>query len=108
MFSSRSRLRLRCLAGARLGLVIFISTPALAQPTKPAPTVSARTLQASDAASPVPPLEYRSAFANLPRGVEQGSGDWKAANKAVGQFQRGHIDLLNWEKARATPPKEQP
>ena len=108
MLSPRSRQRFMCFAGARLGLAIFISAPALAQPTGPVPTVSALTLQSSDAASPVPPLEYRSVFADFPRGVEQGGGNWKAANKAVGQFQRGHIDLLNWEKARTTPPKEQP
>ena len=71
-------------------------------------TEPARTLQASDAASPVPPMPYRSVFADLPKGVEEGSGDWKAANKAVAQFPRGHIDLLQWEKARAAKPKEQP
>ena len=30
--------------------------------------------------------------------VEQ-SSDWKAANEAVGQFKRGHADLLKWEAA---------
>jgi hypothetical protein len=65
-------------------------------------------MQATDAASPVPALSYSSVFSGLPRGVEEGPGDWKAANNAVGQFRRGHIDLLLWEKARATKSKEQP
>lgn len=68
----------------------------------------APTLQVSQPATLVPTVPYRSVFADLPRGVEEGAGDWKAANGAVGQFKRGHIDLLQWEKARAAKPKEQP
>ena len=29
-------------------------------------------------------------------------GDWKTANAAVGEFPRGHGDVLKWEKAQAT------
>jgi hypothetical protein len=91
-----------------MGSAFVLVAHAQAQPAAPTLTEPARTLQASDAASPVPALPYRSVFADLPKGVEEGSGDWKAANKAVGQFPRGHIDLLPWEKARAAKPKEQP
>ena len=31
--------------------------------------------------------------------VEQGSTDWRQANEAVGQFKRGHADVLKWEAA---------
>lgn len=31
--------------------------------------------------------------------VVQQPSDWKAANEAVGQFKRGHADLLKWEAA---------
>jgi hypothetical protein len=89
-------------------LALFLAAPAHAQPAAPALTEPARTLQASDATVPVPALLYRSVFSDLPRGVEEGPGDWKSANNAVGQFRRGHIDLLLWEKARATKSKEQP
>ncbi|MDZ7890543.1 MAG: hypothetical protein U5L73_02150 [Rhodoferax sp.] len=106
MFSLRSLRRAACVTG--LGAALVLVAQAQAQPAAPALTEPARTLQASDAASPVPALPYRSVFADLPRGVEEGSGDWKAANKAVSQFPRGHIDLLQWEKARAAKPKEQP
>ena len=59
------------------------------------------TLQATQASTPVPAAVYRSVFADLPQGVEETSLDWKAANAAVGQFKRGHIDLLKWEQEQA-------
>jgi hypothetical protein len=91
-----------------LAMAPLPAAPAYAQTNTPVLTEPARTLQASDAASPVPALPYRSVFADLPKGVEEGSTDWKAANKAVAQFPRGHIDLLQWEKAQAAKPKEKP
>jgi hypothetical protein len=89
-------------------MALLLATAAHAQPAAPALAEPARTLQASDTTSPVPALPYHSVFSDLPRGVEKGSGDWTAANNAVAQFPRGHIDLLQWEKARTTKPKEQP
>ncbi|MDZ7920902.1 hypothetical protein [Rhodoferax sp.] len=59
------------------------------------------TLQASQASTPVPAVVYRSVFADLPQGVEDTVLDWKAANAAVGQFKRGHADLLKWEQEQA-------
>lgn len=59
------------------------------------------TLQASRASTPVPAVAYRSVFADLPQGLEDTVLDWKAANAAVGQFPRGHADLLKWEQAQA-------
>ena len=44
---------------------------------------------------------YRSAFAGVPTGVEQTRVDWKKANADVGQFKRGHADLLKWEREQA-------
>jgi hypothetical protein len=63
------------------------------------------TLQASQASTPVPKVAYRSVFADLPQGVEESVLDWKAANAAVGQFRRGHADLLKWERDQARQPK---
>ena len=62
------------------------------------------TLQASQASTPVPAVAYRSVFADLPQGVETTVLDWKAANAAVGQFKRGHADLLKWEQEQARTP----
>jgi len=59
------------------------------------------TLQASRASTPVPAVAYRSVFADLPQGLEDTVLDWKAANAAVGKFQRGHADLLKWEQEQA-------
>ena len=38
---------------------------------------------------------------SLPKGVEQATTDWKAANATNGQFKRGHADLLQWELDQA-------
>lgn len=56
---------------------------------------------ATDPSAPVPAVAYRSVFADTPRGVETESIDWTAANTLVGQFTRGHIDILKWEAAQA-------
>lgn len=61
------------------------------------------TLQASQASTPVPAVAYRSVFADLPSGIEETVLDWKAANAAVGQFKRGHADLLKWEREHPQP-----
>jgi hypothetical protein len=60
------------------------------------------TLEASQAATAVPAMNFRSAFADLPQGVEATVLDWKAANAQVGQFRRGHADLLKWELEQAS------
>ena len=61
----------------------------------------APTLRVSQPSTPVPALQYTSSLAQLSKGVEQSETDWKTANANVGQFQRGHIDLLQWEKDQA-------
>lgn len=58
---------------------------------------------AADPADPgasVPAPQYRSVFQDTPKGVEEGSDDWKKANAEVGRFPRGHADILKWENAR--------
>jgi hypothetical protein len=47
----------------------------------------------------VPPVVYQSVFADAPKGVETQSIDWKKANADVGQFRRGHVDILKWEES---------
>lgn len=78
--------------------------PGLAQAVGSVPLDPTATLQASQPGSPVAPVAYRSAFADLPQGLEQTPTDWKAANAAVGQFKRGHADLLKWERDQARTP----
>ena len=52
----------------------------------------------------VAPVLYQSVFANGPKGVEMATTDWKKANAEVGQFKRGHVDILKWEASREAQP----
>ena len=63
------------------------------------------TLEVSAPGTPVPKAQYQSIFDGLPTGIEQTVVDWRAANASVGQFKRGHVDILKWEEeqARQTP-----
>jgi hypothetical protein len=81
----------RCLAA-----LLLMPALAVAQAAPPDP---------SNPDAQVPPVAYRSVFADTPRGVEAEATDWKKANAEVGQFRRGHVDLLKWEEdhARQTP-----
>ena len=56
------------------------------------------TMEASAPGTPVPKAQYQSTFDGLPTGVEQSVVDWRDANANVGQFKRGHADLLKWEE----------
>lgn len=76
-----------------------------AQAPTPYPRLDPRpTEQAADPAAPVPAVLYSSAFAGLPSGVEPAVDDWRKANAAVGQFPRGHADLLKWEQSQEAKP----
>lgn len=54
----------------------------------------------TDPAAAVPPVVYQSVFNESPTGVETKSVDWKKANAEVGQFKRGHVDILKWEESQ--------
>ncbi len=90
-------------APARLALLAILALPAAASSqSAPYPELDPRaTLQAADPDTLVPPALYRSVLADLPVGVEQTRVDWKKANADVGQFKRGHADLLKWEQEQA-------
>ena len=66
--------------------------------------VIANAQSPTDPATAAPPVPYRSVFTDTPKGVEKDTLDWKAANAQVGQFLRGHIDILKWEAAQRTAP----
>jgi hypothetical protein len=40
--------------------------------------------------------------------LEQGTIDWRKANDEVSQFERGHADVLKWDRANASSDKEMP
>jgi hypothetical protein len=60
-------------------------------------------LDANDPQVRVPATQYRSVFKDTPTGVESEQQDWKKANAEVGQFLRGHIDLLKLEEQNLKP-----
>ena len=98
----------------RLALLAALALPAAsslapAQAAALYPTLDPQpTAQAASPDTPVPPALYRSAFADMPTGVEQTSVDWKTSNATVGQFKRGHADLLKWEQAQEKAPGKVP
>lgn len=67
----------------------LLCTPVFAQLPSPA-----------DPSIPVPAVAYRSVFANTPASMGMQASDWKEANAQVGQFRRGHADVLKWEQAQ--------
>lgn len=79
----------------------LLPAAALAQGQLPHPAV---------ASEPVPRVIYRSVFVDIPTGIEKESADWKKANAAVGQFRRGHVDILKSESdaARRSAPAATP
>ena len=97
-----------------LGLLVPLSvsgSAALAQTivvplARPAPpTTVPRAEQAVlDPAATVPAVLYRSDFVDTPAGVETEDLDWKKANAEVGQFKRGHVDILQWENRNQAKP----
>ena len=68
------------------------------------PSASAQTHAArppvADPAAPVPAPRYRPAFATPAGKADPAPADWKDANAEVGQFRRGHADILKWEEAQ--------
>jgi len=65
------------------------------------PLTAVAQTNATDPAATAPAVLYRSVFTDTPKGVENESLDWRAANAEVGQNLRGHMDILKWEAAQA-------
>ena len=109
-FSRTQRMAQRWLSVGCAVALPLLTQAALAQPTANVflPLDPRPTLLAVDPQSAVPPAVYRSTLADLPRGVEETRLDWRRSNEAVGQFKRGHIDLLRLEQQNAAPAATQP
>lgn len=77
----------------RFNLILFASLgfiPGL-------PMISAQAQGVADPKAEVPALIYRSVFQEAGKGLVSDAKDWREANDEVGQFKRGHIDVLKWE-----------
>jgi hypothetical protein len=92
-----------------LGLLVLIYSPATHAQHAAYPRANPQpALQAASPQARVPLANYQSALRGLPQGVESQSTDWRSANDMVGQFKRGHIDLLKLENAPPAQPGAQP
>jgi hypothetical protein len=89
--------------GGFFGLVACLASGAVHAQTAGAirPSVTA-TQEVLKPETRVPAPAYRSVFASLPQGVENGAVDWRESNTQAGQFPRGHADLLKWEQKNPT------
>ena len=97
-------LGISALLGAGLFAASLHSTPAKAQARIAAPVIGNGAV--TDPQATVPPVVYQSVFADTPTGVEMKTVDWDKANAEVGQFKRGHVDILKWEEAQTKAPMQ--
>ena len=58
-------------------------------------------LNAADPQAPTAPLSYIALPSPTP---ETPAPSWRQAHDAVGEFPRGHADILAWEASATTPP----
>ena len=82
-------------------LMAGVSPPVLAQTPEPAPPAArspANGNRVFDPDAPTLALQHRALAAGA--AIVNQPGDWKAANAAVGEFPRGHGDVLRWEKSQ--------
>ena len=93
------RFKLFLFAAPALGLVLSAS-PAQAQSpgTSGAMAANSAAPNPADPQAQVPPLIYRSVFGGASQGLASESLNWREANDLVGQFKRGHADVLKWEQ----------
>jgi hypothetical protein len=86
-------------------LVLLLNSPATHAQHAAYPRANPQpALQAASPQAQVPFANYQNALRGLPQGVESQSTDWRSANDTVGQFKRGHIDLLKLENAPPAQP----
>lgn len=90
-------------------LMLLIDSPATHAQHAAYPRANPQpALQAASPQAQVPVANYQSTLLGLPQGVESQITDWRSANDTVGQFKRGHIDLLKLESAPTAQPGAQP
>jgi len=67
-------------------------------------TLPQQAAAAATADMPVPVIAYQPLEPVGASALVQELQDWKAANAAVGQYPRGHRDIVKWEKAQLPAP----
>ena len=79
-----------------LTLAALVAAPAITL-AQAAPPPDGRV---ADPATPVAAPLYQSAFGASGQGLVTDLQPWAEANATVGQFQRGHMDIVRWERAQ--------
>ena len=83
----------------------------IAQTSPEAPTrsptaqIQIQALQAAQAEAPVPAHPYQPLAPMGVSGLVSAQGDWKAVNATVGQYPRGHADIVKWERTQQAMPR---
>lgn len=67
-------------------------------------TLPQQAAAAATADMPVPAIAYQPLEPVGASALVQELQDWKAASAAVGQYPRGHRDIVKWEKAQLPAP----
>ena len=90
-----------------VSLLLVLAWPAMAQTPIQTPIQSPRPdVSAADPRSASALPDWRAAMPSptaspeLPASLDEAIRRWQAAHRAVGEFPRGHADLLRWEQAR--------
>lgn len=65
-----------------------------------AQSVPQQAAAAVDPRAVVPPVAYQPMASAGASGLVSDREDWKAANATVGQYPRGHLDVIKWERAQ--------
>ena len=56
--------------------------------------------------APVPAVPYQAMPAAGASALVRELDDWKAVNATVGQYPRGHHDIVKWERAQTSAPRQ--
>ncbi len=93
----------------------FLALLALSAPLLgAAQTVQQQAAAAANPQTSVAPVRYQAMPPVGASALPVEPGDWRASNATVGQYRRGHSDIVRWEKAQpptpatAMPPQEAP
>ncbi len=68
-------------------------------------SVHEQAARAANPASPTAPTRHEPMAPSGISGLATERDDWKAANATVGQYQRGHMDILRSERAQDARPQ---
>ncbi|MBU0588889.1 MAG: hypothetical protein KJ852_09165 [Gammaproteobacteria bacterium] len=94
---------LACALLAATGLANLPQASAQTPPPEPPAPATPLMPHPADPQARVAPPVYLSPYAAPAPEADNAPMDWRQANAEVGQFRRGHIDILKWEASQEAP-----